>query len=286
MKNLDVIIVGSGLFGSVTAKYLASKGKKVLVLDSKEHLGASKCALGVWREGWEEKVKEKTAISIPILDDLYGVDEIPFFDFDSEKEIDLKWVDCRKILKKEPYKMKATVVEVENNKVFVGKERLEIKAKMVVLCAGVWVDKILSNSGYKILYVESHWGANMEVGLNIDCNRILTWAPYKQSVILKLDEENFLFSDGVKVKEPKANDLRVKKVSERCQLHLNQIVGSTISNDKITAVREGLRPFLPKGVDHFNKHDKQLFSATGGGKNSLILSGWIAHKVFEELSKI
>ncbi|WP_220775246.1 FAD-dependent oxidoreductase, partial [Shewanella glacialipiscicola] len=37
----DYLIVGAGLFGSVCAKELTAKGKRVLVIDKRTHIGGN-----------------------------------------------------------------------------------------------------------------------------------------------------------------------------------------------------------------------------------------------------
>ncbi len=46
----DVIIVGAGLFGSMTAKYLRKKGFEVVIIDRVDPMAASKGSMGIWKE--------------------------------------------------------------------------------------------------------------------------------------------------------------------------------------------------------------------------------------------
>ena len=41
MKDLNVLVVGCGLTGSVIARCLAEKGKKVLILERRDHIGGN-----------------------------------------------------------------------------------------------------------------------------------------------------------------------------------------------------------------------------------------------------
>jgi hypothetical protein len=96
-----------------------------------------------------------------------------------------------------------------------------------------------------------------------------------------------LFGDGSTVKNPKKMDPRVGMASERLLTHLNDITGTNIDNDKIVAVNEGYRPYLPKGESRFvRKHDEKLYSATGGAKSTTILCGHMAKQVMKKINKV
>jgi len=41
MKNYDYLVVGAGFFGSICANHLSNSGKKVLVIDSRNHIGGN-----------------------------------------------------------------------------------------------------------------------------------------------------------------------------------------------------------------------------------------------------
>ena len=41
MEELDYLVVGAGLFGAVFAHEAASRGKKVLVIDKRNHVGGN-----------------------------------------------------------------------------------------------------------------------------------------------------------------------------------------------------------------------------------------------------
>ena len=46
----DYLIVGSGLFGSIFAYEAKKKGKKVLVIDKRPHIGGNIYTENVWHE--------------------------------------------------------------------------------------------------------------------------------------------------------------------------------------------------------------------------------------------
>ena len=273
----EVIIIGAGLFGSMTAKYLKKKGLQVLIIDSKEDMAASKCSFGVWKEGWVNKtIKKEVEKGLPLLEEFAGIKMEEFFNTNKEAVEQLFYVDCRKILNEKFLNEK--VISIKNNVVKTNKET-HTASKAVIVCAGVWTTELLK--GYKnVPKVDIAWGATMDYSQNIDTSRISTWAPYRQSVLLKIDEKKFVFGDGATVKNPKPEDPRIATASDRLVQHATETIGSS-DMSKITDVKEGYRPYLAKGFGSMvNQHDTKLFSATGGAKNSTILCGWVAKSLY------
>lgn len=290
-SNPDVIIVGSGLFGSMTAKYLRKKGLEVMIIDNVNPMAASKCSFGVWKEGWINKtIKEEVEISMPILKKYYEIVEKPFFNMDKNVEEMMSYLDCLQILY-ERQVFNYNVADVKNNKVLItgnntdGGGWLEAN-KAVIVCAGVWTPELLKSYKKSLPKIDRLWGATLEFNQKIDISRFGQWAPYKQNVLLKMSEKKFVFGDGATVKNPKENDERVSFASNRLLTHAHDVIGS-LNPDNIKRVNEGYRPYLTKGSKGFvMKHDKNLFSATGGAKNSTILCGFIAKQIFRNIKEM
>ena len=282
----DVVIIGAGLFGCVTAAFLRKKGFEVIIVDNQEPMSASKCALGVWKEGWvSPKIKDKVETGLPVLNKLYGVEDVQFFDTLKNEPVDFKYIDPEKILDEEI--LVCNVRTIDKNKVKVNDDKgnlHSIKAKRaIIVCAGVWTTELLVKSGFAKTAptLDSYWGAQLEVAMAIDMSRIQQWAPYKQSVLFKRGKKKFVFSDGATVKNPVPSDKRIETVSPRIQQHANEVAGATIPNDKITKVNEGLRPYIKGDGDFVQQHSDMVFSATGGAKSSLILSGYVAKTLYK-----
>lgn len=279
MTQVDVIIIGAGLFGSTTAKYMRSKGLTTCVVDSKHPMGASKCSFSVWKEGWVgSSIKEMYAISLPILQELYEITDIKFFNMKKERFEDFKAIKPTDILNETSIDLE--VATIKNDSVtFTNGTRMAANLAVVV-CAGVQTPAILKSSGYDAPEIDSYWGATLNVSLTIEEGRMLEWAPYKQCMAVKT-EEGFVFGDGASVKNPTSMDKRIENVSLRLVGHLNDVMGTNVNPDNITFINEGCRPYLKKGVSLVNTHDSKLISATGGAKNSTILSGYVAAEVYK-----
>lgn len=281
--NFDVIIIGNGLIGSMAAKHFRNNGYEVGIIDSTKPMAASKCSFGVWKDGWvSDKIKQKVEDGKDLLEAVCdGIDEVEFFDTKKEVIVKMSRVDCSKII--EAADIPGDVIAVKDKTVIfmLDGEKFELTAKKaVIIAAGGYTDYILASSKYPVIGIDQYWGATLNVKIPIDQSRIFEWAPYKQSVLLQTNF-GFVFGDGASVKNPKPSDKRIEKVSDRLLVHMNDIVGTTVNNDKIIAVNEGWRPYLPASkTEHVNKHDKNLFSATGGAKNTTILCGAIAKELF------
>lgn len=286
-SNPDIIIVGSGLFGSMTAKYFRKKGLECLIIDNKQPMAASKCSFGVWKEGWiNEKIRAEVDISLPILQEFFTIEEKEFFNMDKQEVEVMSFLDCSQILN-EPFE-ELTVKSIVDKRVIcsgvdevLGEVEVVLNAKKaVIVCAGIWTAELLSNYS-TAPKLDNHYGATLEFKQKIDMSRFGQWAPYRQNVLLKLSEKKFVFGDGATVKNPKDNDERVKKVSDRLVTHAADTIG-TLNPENISKVNEGYRPYLAKGGSgkFVNKHDEGLYSATGGAKNSTILCGFIAQELY------
>lgn len=287
MKKTDVVVIGSGLFGSMTAKHLRANGLEVTIIDSQEPWAASKCSFGVYKEGWIAKLQSYVEQGLGVINQHTYVGTKTFFDLNKEEEFDMPWIDCEGILdEKWVY---AKVDKIKNNMVFVenltsGNKEVYKGKKGVIVCAGVWTSPILTASGYKGFAFDRLWGATIEVKQRIDGSRIHQWAPYKQSVLMKRSKNRFVFGDGATVKNPKVGDKRIQVVSERLVQHLNDTAMANIQQESIVAVNEGARPYIPKDQNFIKQHDKLLWSATGGAKNSTVLCGYIAKTLFEQIN--
>jgi glycine/D-amino acid oxidase-like deaminating enzyme len=296
-KNKKAIIIGAGLFGSMITRYFRDRGIFVTLMDSEDKLAASKCAVGVYKESWTNGYKEQYQVSKQVLNEYNLIEELDFvnlnilLDENSKKSPYEKYlhIKCEEILNIKP-DIIGEVVRIDNNVVkYKPKEDdsqtppKKLDADFVIVAAGYQTERLLLSSGYKDApLIEKYWGAVLDVNKEIEQCRIMQWAPYRQSIVLKTSDKKFLFGDGTKVKNFESKPEEVERVSARMVQHLQQI---TMLSDisKITGTREGIRPILPKeDKNNFIRvHDDKLISATGGGKNSSMLCGFIAKTIFE-----
>lgn len=307
----DVLIIGSGLIGSMCAKFLRDvKGMEVMIVDEKHPMGASKCSFGVWKEGWVNKViKSEYEDGVDLLDtftggileeefivkpkpynhrvtqDKYNVEQV------DKKEI-FKRVDCSLILNEEF--TDAKVLSIEGNRVEIqhreGNRKEFITAKHIVVAAGVWTTDILIENGLtsNLPYLDHQWGSVFKMkglsDMKLPQSQMKEWSPYKQSVFVNLGKNKGFFGDGCVVKNPKKDDERVVMASNRILIHMALLFGTRKFNGAISDVLEGYRPYMNKDKSStkkfVNKHSDYVISATGGAKNSTILCGHMAKEVW------
>lgn len=73
--NYDVVVIGAGIAGQVTATYLARAGKKVIMLEQNHHAGGNMSGFtrkGYYFDGGDQSF-ESLGVVFPILQDLIGV---------------------------------------------------------------------------------------------------------------------------------------------------------------------------------------------------------------------
>lgn len=282
MEKTDVIIIGSGLFGSMTAKHFINNGMDVIVLDREHEMSASKCSFGIFKMGWIKKIQDLVLNGLEVITQNTEYKQVDFFDLDKEERIQMDFIDCSLILN-HPYK-KEKVDKIIQKRVICESGNVYFAKKAIIVAAGVWTNQILAQSGIKPrTMIDAYWGATFDVEKNINISRIYQWAPYKQCVLFK-NENGFVFSDGSTVKNPSTDDKRLEKVGNRMMAHLYDSVQISIDVNSIKRVKEGYRPYISKEASFIQQHQDFVWSATGGAKNSTVLCGYIAKTLFEQIN--
>lgn len=309
----DVVIIGCGLVGGMTAKYLRKQGLEVVVVDDENLMSGSKCSFGVWKEGWVNKViKEEYKDGKDLLDEFGGgITETEFIikpkPYKSRSMVDkyivkktlkreiFNHVHCELIMK-ELLVVRGKVDSIEGNRVTVIKNKKDkevIVAKLIVVAAGVWTTDILLENGLNIdlPYLDFQWGSVFRLkGLDLPLeNQLREWSPYKHSLYFRTSFNTAIFGDGVTVKNPKENDERLKVNSDRILIHMGELLGSRKYGGNIVDIQEGYRPYLNKEKTmtgkFVNRHSDWVISATGGAKNSVVLCGHMAKEVWRLFKK-
>jgi len=284
MNKVDVVIIGSGIFGSTISRYLEKKGVEHVVIDANHEYSGSKCSAGVWKDSWiNDKIKERVLSGISLVDKMYGIETLEFHNKKENLKEEIYYVDVKKILLPKKTVIKDSVLKIENDTVTLTSGEVYKANKAVILAAGAFVDKILVNSGYLPMGVDKYWGNCFFIkSEELEENFIDVCATYRQLVCFQKTDGDFYFSNGSTVKNPKSNDdPRIEKNTDRLFLQSTKI---GIKTSQIVGMKEGFRPYLKdKGQDFVQKVDEKLIVTTGGAKNSTILSGYIAKKVFKTI---
>lgn len=289
----SVVIIGAGLFGSMISKYLKSRGIDCLIVDRNDIMNASKCSSGIFRPGWAGKIQPEVSVSLPIIEKFVSIVPLPIFDGDKEIQTTIDFIDCNLILNeeflagdvvrctKDKTAIRSVIVDVEGVEV-------EIECDHLVVAAGSYTNTLLAKLGIPTVFqLDSYWGAVVHTSDLPKRNYIQTWAPYKQMYGLTLERggKNVgYFTMGTAVKNPPVGgDNRTLAGGGK----LVQYAAAACHMKQIIEIPEGLRPFFAeKGgeVDFVNNHGLNVISATGGAKNSTLLCGYAAKRVFEEIT--
>lgn len=287
-EHYDVIIIGGGLWGCMIQKYFNHRNISTLIIDNQEPMAGSKCAVGVFTENWLNKISNFIPNSFEVIEELVGINNADFLDNDQSSPIKPKkqlfFINPHEIINEKFYK--ARVYLVRDKTVFFKKKKqnLEITAKKaVIISAGFWTNLLLNQSNYfDAPILDRVWGMNYEISTaKKQKNHYWTWAPYKHALGAYFKNQKILkFSDGSTVKNPKVSDQRMAKVEGRLKDHFTSLYPD-LKSEKITKL-EGIRPYLKHNeFKYISQHDKHLFSATGARKNGVVLSGYIAWKLYE-----
>lgn len=287
----DYIVIGAGLFGSAIAKALIAKGEVVLIVDSRHPMAASKCSFGIWKDGWiNQTIQPFVAAGMADLERIAdGIKEVEFYNVEKDRIDIFKQIDCSKILVGKEDVLVGEVKDINKGNIVLDLpdgERIDVEYKKgVIVAAGAMTPHVLSlaEKATNIHEIDKNWGATLDLNIKLDGNRMSQWAPYRQSVLVKIGN-HYSFGDGATVKNPKISDPRIEKASNRLLTHLEDILTVGIDPEKITAVNEGLRPYLKKGTTSFiNQHAPWLWSATGGAKNSTILCTYVGNELVKHI---
>lgn len=292
----DVVVIGTGIVGGTITRYFRSKGVEVLTVDSKQKLAASKCSFGVWKESWiNESIKQQVEEGLKISDLLFEIEELQFTE-EGKKET-LKRINVNQMVLTNQVDVVGHAKLVRDNFVLVNqaespgdtmylKQIKIIARKGILICAGAYTNEILKDSDLiPKSTLDAYWGIIVKMRGKIQENRIKTWAPYKQSVLLQDDGNHIAFGDGCTVKNPIEADRRLKNVIDRMELHKLYILDQQKDKFHLNTEQEfkGLRPYIGKNDSLINQYGKKIWAITGTAKNGTILAGWLAKTMQKEL---
>lgn len=272
----EVMVIGAGLFGSVIAKELRSRGMEVSVIDAGKQNSGSRPAACLIRSSWIAGLgKEILQPALKMLDKHYGVETIKFKT--GTKYTDVQFVKPNSILK--PPDKTRTISGVhlykggwQANDGMFGQGRVT-KAKVVIIAAGIWTPALLpvigglsGQAGVSFLWPEE----------KIEVPFIHPYAPYKQIVAFNRGDGLWM-GDGTAIKQENWTAGHTLRSSARCQ---NQHETYT-SHQTIY----GIRPYSKEKPCYLREHQPNLWVATGGAKNGLLAAAWCAEQISKRLCK-
>lgn len=268
--QLDAIVIGGGLFGSIIAQELRSQGRVVTIIDSEREGAGSKPAACLMKPSWFGSLgKDVSEASLQLLDRHYGVHDIPFKVGPGHATV--HWCDPADILKGHDIDDHVERVAPIHG----GGARVrtvdgqELHAKLVVVAAGVWSSELVhvegglkGLAGMAFVWPKQH----------LQKPFIAPWAPYRQIVAFNRGDGVWV-GDGSAIKADNWGLLNEIKSQERCAA----AVGMPIAHD--TKRLFGIRPYTKRKPCYLEEVAPGLWVATGGAKNGTIAAGWCAHEI-------
>lgn len=269
----DVIVVGTGLFGSTIAHALAKDGASVLTIDDLRPDSGSRPAACLMRPSWFSGLgKEVYDPALETLSELFGVEEISFKVL--KGNVSVFWCDPRNILLRPSVQARVTKIEGVGSGYEVSLLKHEpMKARAVVLATGVWAPQLARMDE---LPVGQAGMACLWPNATIDQPFIHVWAPYKQVTAFNRGDGLWV-GDSNSVRWDKWSESSAQKTERRCSVAINQL---TVKPQRLF----GVRPYVNRKPCYLEEANPNFWVATGGAKNGTIAAAWCAHKLRKILS--
>jgi glycine/D-amino acid oxidase-like deaminating enzyme len=270
---MKIIVVGSGLFGSIATALARKAGHSVTLVDNANPLAASKCSGNLFKPSWLESIgKEKAAVAYGVLRSLYTVQKIdcvirPLLKLRTA----LDWIDPAEVLL--PPDAEGTVTEVGDG--YVKSTSGNTLRGTVLVAAGVGCDQLVSMPHIKRLV-----GSSLRLKGQVKEASVYLYAPYKHAVAFNLNKWEVWCGDGAAILEKNwAEDDRVTRLKQRARdfFGLKGVEGAE--------VRVGARPYVEGFKQgYFAQVYPRTYVSTGGAKNGVILAAYQAQQFLEAIS--
>lgn len=287
LYELDVLVVGAGIFGSVIGAELERIGRDVFYIDAQRPMSGSRPAACLMKPSWLSKMgKEAYQPALDTLERLYGLETKHFLTRPLGREVTAYFIPPSKILGHgKAVKGHVSHIGHEN----LGSTRIKgrplakmkldtglwnVRANLIVVATGVWTDKLFPH-----VEVTGQAGAALTwANTTIDRNFISLWAPYRQLVGFNGWESGTAWcGDGSAILTKNFNKERIAVSAVRCAKAMALPLA-----DARTLV--GIRPYTKKVPCYLEEALDGVWIATGGAKNGTVAAGWAARQISKAVS--
>lgn len=287
LYEVDVLMVGAGIFGHVIGAKLERIGRDVFYVDAERDARGSRPAACLMRPSWLSKMgKDAYEPALRLLDDLYGLKSLSFRTRPLNREVHVHWIAPTEVMRPEKvHKGFVRSISHEN----LGSTRIKgrplariklesgwwnVRANLIVVAAGVWTNKlyphvdVIGQAGAAFVWENS----------TIESNFISVWAPYKQLVGFNGWEQNTVWcGDGSAILAKNYNSDRIAVSGQRCA----RATGLDVSKAKTLF---GVRPYTKSNPCYLEEVLSDVWIATGGAKNGTVAAGWAARQIADAVS--
>lgn len=291
LYDVDVLMVGAGIFGSVIGAQLESIGRDVFYIDADQSLRGSRPAACLIRPSWLSKMgKETYEPALKTLDQLYGLKSLTFRTRPLNREVHVHWIDPADILKTENVH-RGYVRAISHETVKIGppgatkngrpiaKLKLNtgwwnVRANIIVVATGIWTNKLFPH-----VEVKAQMGAAFVwENSTIEDNFISVWAPYRQLLGMNQWQPNTVWcGDGSVIIKKNFNQERIAQSAARCA----RATGLEASKARILV---GARPYTERSPYYLEEVLSGVFIATGGAKNGTAAAGAVARAISQAVT--
>lgn len=255
------IIIGAGLFGSMTAKALAEDGHPVTVIDKDPANSCSVAAGCLIKPSWLNSMDPtKRHRGMSFLRANYPMRELAFrtiaglhVSIDHLAPDHVLWPH-RLVLEDE-----VMAIEQQGEQAAVSTARNGVLRGTVIVAAGVGCRDLIPG-----LKVRGLAGVSLLFRGEIDEPRLTVWSPYKQACAFGYNGSTW-FGDGTAIKEENWGDDRVAKSIERAEA----LFGLT----NPVMIRYGARPYIDGQNGYLERPTDHIWINTGGAKSGAVLAG-------------
>lgn len=289
MIKTDLLIIGSGFWGTSASILAQRNGIDALVVDNERLNSGSRNAAGIIRKewfggdffnkikpsDWDEKYLQK---AIEFLGDFGLVtmeEEFTTYRKPGVKKIRNCFVlkSLKEFLSTAQRKIDSVLkLKKEGSNWLSDCEKEPITAKKVLIVVGAFSDRLLTNSNLPTVGVSPLRGRAVIATGNCEMVKTYESRPYKQYTIRPYESGSIRLGDTVEKKLNMGDDPLQS---------LFQMLNKMQPGSKPISIQDGLRPVCDKVT--VKKIDNGLVVATGGHRIGLGLSLYAVEKSFEKL---
>ena len=258
---MNFIVVGAGLFGSMTARALMDDGHTVMVIDDRD-TSCSKASGCIIKPSW--------LMGIPEGKRKRGLAHLLYHYQDSFREIDFTLHPTGKVVT--AWHLPPQAVLLSDDAVTKGVVTpdnvagwLAMKDPIVIICAGVGTSKILP-----AVHVKGVMGVSLVFPDQVCEPQIRIWAPYKQAVCVN-NPNGAWFGNSTGVQPERWNDSYV----DRAVAQARDFFGLEGNH----YAQMGVRPYVEGQNGLLDQVELRLWVNTGGAKSGAVLAAAHAEEI-------
>ena len=281
-RKHNIIVVGAGLFGSITATYARAQGHKVTVVSEERKYSASKASGCVLAPSWLSSLDEEDIFdAMDVLGDLYTFQDIEF-QTNVLAKFKARRVDPDAVLVKPDVVGQVTSVADGVVKYLDQDGKPGTLRGTVLVAAGIWSQELIT----QMPPIKGLYGCSLRIQGQLAMPRISVYAPYRQAVGFNLNKREVWFGDGTaliaKTWDAEERD-RVAKTRERATGMMERHGGGGTKVPR-AEVNIGARPYVEgHKAGYLEQLSPKLWVSTGGAKNGTVLAALQALRFEESL---